>query len=87
MIVFALNSIKKIFICVRCVSAVFVLIYTLVESLRTVHASRLLHFKMLDRIFRAPMAFFDTTPIGRIVNRFSQDIDSIDQVRNMMMNH
>ena len=53
-------------------------VYSIIESLRTVHASRVIHKKMLDRILHAPMAFFDTTPIGRIVNRFSRDIDTID---------
>lgn len=44
----------------------------------TVHSARILHTSLLDRIMRSPMYFFDTTPLGRIVNRFSKDIDTID---------
>lgn len=42
-------------------------------------SARTLHEKMLQRIMRAPMAFFDTTPLGRIVNRFSKDVYTIDE--------
>ena len=41
-------------------------------------ASKKLHISILSGVLRVPMAFFDTTPIGRVINRFAKDIDSID---------
>lgn len=34
---------------------------------------------LLNKILRAQVRFFDSTPIGRIMNRFSKDIEGIDQ--------
>ncbi|XP_015785719.1 multidrug resistance-associated protein 1 [Tetranychus urticae] len=46
----------------------------------TIRASVGFHRDLLYQIFRSPMSFFDTTPTGRIVNRFSKDIDTVDSI-------
>lgn len=44
------------------------------------NAARYLQNNLLTRTLRLPMAFFDTTPLGRIVNRFSRDVDVVDNI-------
>jgi ABC-type multidrug transport system fused ATPase/permease subunit len=44
-----------------------------------VRASYTLHNTLLRRIMRAPTSFYDSTPTGRILNRFSSDIYTIDE--------
>ncbi|KAJ2772084.1 hypothetical protein IWQ57_001920, partial [Coemansia nantahalensis] len=41
-------------------------------------SSTRLHALAFERVLRSPMAFFDTVPLGRILNRFTRDIDSAD---------
>lgn len=45
----------------------------------SINASKYFHDKMAKAVLRSPMEFFETTPIGRILNRFTDDISIIDQ--------
>ncbi|XP_067029429.1 multidrug resistance-associated protein 1-like isoform X2 [Acropora muricata] len=58
----------------------FLLVVTL--CLGSMAASRRLHHKLLVNIIHSPMNFFNTTPLGRIVNRLSKDIYVIDEALN-----
>jgi ATP-binding cassette subfamily C (CFTR/MRP) protein 1 len=50
--------------------------WLIMSSLR---AAKRLHDSMLRSILRAPMVFFHTNPLGRIINRFSKDLGDIDR--------
>lgn len=45
----------------------------------SLYAARRLHNAMLNSILRAPMVFFQTNPLGRIINRFAKDLGDIDR--------
>ena len=45
-----------------------------------VNCARHLHNSMLGGILKAPVLFFDTNPVGRILNRFSKDTECMDEM-------
>lgn len=59
--------------------ALFVLLAAFALALGGIFASQKLHNAMMDSIMHSPMSFFDTTPLGRILNRFSKDVYTIDE--------
>nr|VZI00483.1 unnamed protein product [Spirometra erinaceieuropaei] len=60
------------------VLTLFICVFVMTTVASSFKASKDLHRRMLARVLRAPCYFFDTTPQGRILNRFSFDIDNID---------
>ncbi|XP_065602612.1 ATP-binding cassette sub-family C member 2 [Cyrtonyx montezumae] len=59
--------------------ALFLLLATILSSHGAMQASRIMHEQLLSNILHVPMSFFDTTPTGRIVNRFAKDIFTVDE--------
>lgn len=45
---------------------------------RGMAAGRDLHDHMLSAVLRAPLRFFDSTPMGRVLQRFSRDVEAVD---------
>ena len=45
-----------------------------------VRCSERLHDRMVEAVLHAPVFFFDSNPVGRIMNRFSKDVGSMDEV-------
>ncbi|XP_077243837.1 multidrug resistance-associated protein 2 [Tasmannia lanceolata] len=58
--------------------------YWLITS--SLYAAKRLHDAMLNSILRAPMVFFHTNPIGRIINRFAKDLGDIDRFVAVIVN-
>lgn len=70
LIVYALIGLGYVFICF---TRELLLFYGSLRACRTIHE------RLLNRILRATFRFFDSTPLGQLTNRFSKDMQAIDQ--------
>ncbi|EDV27211.1 uncharacterized protein TRIADDRAFT_54940 [Trichoplax adhaerens] len=43
-----------------------------------IDSARIFHNRMLKSVLHAPIYFFDTNPVGRVLNRFSKDLNHMD---------
>ncbi|KAF6122856.1 ATP binding cassette subfamily C member 1 [Phyllostomus discolor] len=54
--------------------------YSMALSIGGIIASRRLHLDLLHNVLRSPMSFFERTPSGNLVNRFSKEMDTVDSM-------
>ncbi|KAL3283449.1 hypothetical protein HHI36_006594 [Cryptolaemus montrouzieri] len=59
---------------------IFSLICALMFFYSCMSTSKSLHNKMFHCLLETPMRFFDTNPAGRVLNRFSKDMGTIDEL-------
>ncbi|XP_055543163.1 multidrug resistance-associated protein 1-like [Wyeomyia smithii] len=58
--------------------SIALLIASITLALGCLNAANRMHNNLLESTLRMSMSFFDTTPQGRIMNRFSKDVDVAD---------
>ena len=66
--------------CLVSASLIFAIIRAYGFLLVFLRCSERLHDKMVLAILQAPVLFFDSNPVGRILNRFSKDVGYIDEL-------
>ena len=60
------------------IQALLMFLFSVTLSVLGTRSSRVMLQNAMTRVLRAPMSFFDTTPLGRITNRFAKDVDIMD---------
>ncbi|XP_015276967.1 PREDICTED: multidrug resistance-associated protein 7 [Gekko japonicus] len=67
-------------------NSVFTILRAFLFAYGTIRAAAVIHNRLLRRIMKATMTFFDSTPAGRILNRFSSDLYCVDDSLPFMLN-
>ena len=66
--------------CLVFASVIFIHVRAVVFLLVSLKCTERLHDNMVIAVLRAPVLFFDSNPLGRILNRFSEDIGCMDEI-------
>ncbi|XP_068088685.1 ATP-binding cassette sub-family C member 10 isoform X2 [Hyperolius riggenbachi] len=67
-------------------NSVFTALRALLFAFGAVRAATVIHTRLLQRMLRATVSFFDSTPVGRIINRFSSDLYCVDDTLPYLLN-
>lgn len=68
----------SLYVTFAAVSVLFTTLEFTILALMNDLAAKLLHSEAVSKVLHAPMYFIDTNPLGRIMNRFTKDTDSVD---------
>ncbi|OCT79575.1 ATP-binding cassette sub-family C member 10 [Xenopus laevis] len=67
-------------------NSVFTALRAFLFAFGTVHAAVIVHRRLLSSVLMATVTFFDSTPMGRIINRFSSDLYCVDDSLPFILN-
>ncbi|KAJ1388457.1 P-loop containing nucleoside triphosphate hydrolase [Sesbania bispinosa] len=67
-----------VYLLIGVTSTLFLLIRSLLTVALGLQSSKSLYLQLLNSLFRAPMSFYDSTPLGRILTRVSSDLSIVD---------
>lgn len=60
----------------QCLLSLFTAIAQIFGSIR---ASKLIHKKLLNYLFKTPVTFFESNPVGRMLNAFTKEMSVVDE--------
>jgi ABC-type multidrug transport system fused ATPase/permease subunit len=64
---------------------IFILAFVFIMIKFTINSSRRIHRRLVGSIAHATTAFFDKTPLGRLLSRFSKDMNLIDTMLSLQL--
>ncbi|NXK54352.1 MRP7 protein, partial [Chauna torquata] len=67
-------------------NSLFTILRAFLFAYGTIRAATVIHSRLLQRVIKATVTFFDTTPVGRILNRFSSDLYCVDDSLPFILN-
>uniref|UniRef100_A0A8C3SU25 ABC-type xenobiotic transporter n=4 Tax=Chelydra serpentina TaxID=8475 RepID=A0A8C3SU25_CHESE len=67
-------------------NSVFTILRAFLFAYGTIRAATVIHSRLLQRVMKATVTFFDITPTGRILNRFSSDLYCVDDSLPFILN-
>ncbi|WJX71042.1 hypothetical protein P8452_55079 [Trifolium repens] len=67
-----------VYLLIGVISNVFMIIRSLLAALLGFQSSKHIFSQLMNSLFRAPVSFYDSTPLGRILSRVSSDLSIVD---------